>query len=276
MQKIDAHQHFWQYDPVAHSWIPDESIKKDFMPEDLYPVLQKDGIDGCVLVQVDQTEAENNFQLQNAEKFDFIKGYVGWVDLQSEDVAEKLSYYKSFDKIKGFRHILQGETDRALMLKPAFTNGIGLLKQFGFTYDILIFPDQLKYAADLVRQFPDQPFVIDHIAKPYIKDGLIDDWKTDMEAMAQYENVLCKISGMVTEADHKNWKKEQFTPYLDVVVKAFGTNRIMYGSDWPVCLAAGSYEAMKEIADDYFASFTEDEQNAFWGGNAIKFYRLEE
>lgn len=276
MQRIDAHQHFWQYDPVAHSWIPDESIKKDFMPEDLYPVLQRNGFDGCVLVQVDQSEAENDFQLQNAEKFDFIKGYVGWVDLQANDVAERLSFYKNFGKLKGFRHILQGETDRALMLKQAFTNGIGLLKQFGFTYDILIFPDQLKYAADLVRQFPDQSFVIDHIAKPYIKDGLIDDWKKDLEAIAQYDNVLCKISGMVTEADPKNWKKAQFTPYLDVVVNAFGTNRIMYGSDWPVCLAAGSYEAMKEIVDDYFTSFTQAEQDAFWGGNAIKFYGLEE
>ena len=276
MQRIDAHQHFWKFDPVRDSWITNEMsvIKKDFMPQDIYPLLQQNGFTGTVVVQSDQSEAENNFQLANAGENDFINGVVGWVDLQAENVEEKLRYYSQFPKMKGFRHVLQGEEDRALMLKPEFKNGIGLLRKYNFTYDILIFPDQLKYSAELVKEFPDQLFVIDHIAKPNIKDKKIADWKKDVQSIAGFENVYCKISGMVTEADLKGWRKEDFNPYIDIVVEAFGTNRIMYGSDWPVCLLAASYESVLEIAEEYFSSFTKNEQSNFFGGNAIKFYNL--
>jgi L-fuconolactonase len=160
------------------------------------------------------------------------------------------------------------------MLRPAFKNGIGKLKHFNFSYDILIFPDQLKFTLDFVRAFPEQRFVIDHIAKPYIKDKKIDDWKSDMLALAHEENVWCKISGMVTEADWKNWKKEDFKQYLDVVVESFGTKRIMYGSDWPVCLVAASYDKMFEIVKEYFSGFTKQEQQSFFGTNATQFYNL--
>ena len=273
---IDSHQHFWQFDPVRDSWINDDMkvIQRDFYPEHLYPVLQESGVDGTVIVQSDQSEEENGFQLGNAEKFDFIKGVVGWVDLQAVDIEEKLAYYISFKKMKGFRHVLQGEVDRALMLKPAFKHGISLLNKYGFTYDILIFPDQLGYSLELVKEFPDQPFVIDHIAKPYIKAGKIDDWKRDMEAVAQQQNVYCKISGMVTEADWKQWKKQDLLPYIDVVVNAFGTKRIMFGSDWPVCLVASSYKQWIELLREYFASFSQEERDAFFGQNAIGFYKL--
>jgi len=273
---IDAHQHFWKYNAQNHAWINDEMqvIRKDFMPEDLYPVLKQNSVDGCVLVQVDQTEEENEFQLNNAASFDFIKGVVGWIDLQADNVEERLAYYSDFKKMRGFRHILQGEADRALMLKPAFKRGISLLNKYGFTYDILIYPDQLKYALELVAEFPNQRFVIDHIAKPYIKDKKIDGWKEDMLAFKEYTNVLVKVSGMVTEADFKQWKPEDFTPYLDTVVEAFGTQRIMYGSDWPVCLVAASYELMIAIVKDYFAPFSRDEKAAIFGGNAIHFYQL--
>ena len=276
MQRIDAHQHFWKFDPVRDSWITNEMsvIQKDFMPQDIYPLLQQNGFTGTVVVQSDQSEAENNFQLANAGENDFINGVVGWVDLQAENVEEKLRYYSQFPKMKGFRHVLQGEEDRALMLKPEFKNGIGLLRKYNFTYDILIFPDQLKYSAELVKEFPDQLFVIDHIAKPNIKDKKIADWKKDVQSIAGFENVYCKISGMVTEADLKGWRKEDFNPYIDIVVEAFGTNRIMYGSDWPVCLLAASYESVLEIAEEYFSSFTKNEQSNFFGGNAIKFYNL--
>ncbi len=276
MRRIDAHQHFWQFDPVRHSWINEEMavIQRDFLPMDLLPLLQQNNMDGCVVVQSDQTENENEFQLYNAGSFNFIKGVVGWVDLQSDDVEDRLGYYSLFSKMKGFRHVLQGEADRALMLKPAFMNGISKLQQFGFTYDILIFPDQLKYVAEMVAAFPDQKFVIDHIAKPNIREQKITEWKKDIRALAGYENLYCKISGMVTEADWKNWKKEDFTPYMDTVVEAFGTNRILFGSDWPVCLVAAPYKEMLEIVTDYFSSFTDNEKEKFFGMNAVQFYNL--
>jgi L-fuconolactonase len=276
VQYIDSHHHFWLYDPIRHDWITEEmsAIRKDFLPGDFEPILKQNGIGGSVLVQVDQTEAENDFQLKNAEENDFIKGVVGWVDLQADNIEERLELYKQYKKMKGFRHILQGEKDRALMLRPAFMNGISKLKKFGYTYDILIYTDQLKYTKELVATFSDQPFVIDHLAKPNIKEHKIDEWKKDIEAVAQHENVYCKISGMVTEADWKNWKKEDFTPYLDVVINAFGTHRIMYGSDWPVFLVAATYGQMKNIVDDYFSPFSKDEKEKFYGKNAINFYNL--
>lgn len=276
MLSVDAHQHFWQFDKQRHAWINDamQVIQKDFMPEDLQPILQQNNMDGCVLVQVDQTEVENTFQLNNAAQFDFIKGVVGWIDLQAADVEDRLQYYQQYKKMKGFRHILQGEKDRALMLKPAFKHGIGLLNNYNYAYDILIFPDQLAYAYELVQAFPDQRFVIDHIAKPYIKDQKIEEWKNDLFLFKSCANVCCKISGMVTEADWYNWKNEDFTPYLDAVVETFGTDRIMFGSDWPVCLVAASYERMLGLVQNYFASFSKDEQDAFFGGNAIQFYNL--
>ena len=273
---IDAHQHFWQFDPVRDNWINEEMaiIQHDFLPQQLEKILSENGIDGSVIVQSDQSEKENEFQLNNAAQYDFIRGVVGWVDLQATDIEEKLLYYQQFKKLKGFRHVLQGEPQRDLMLQPAFKNGIGLLNKYGFSYDVLIFPDQLKYAAQLAAAFPDQPFVIDHIAKPKIKDGLIADWKKDIFSLAAHENVVCKISGMVTEADWKNWRAEEFTPYLDTIVAAFGTDRIMYGSDWPVCLVAADYAKTKQIVDDYFSQFSADEQAAFYGKTASAFYKL--
>lgn len=273
---IDSHQHFWIYAPDRHEWITEEMsvIRKDFLPADLEPILKENGMNGSVLVQVDQTEEENEFQLKNAEENDFIKGVVGWVDLQAADLDDKLDFYKQFKKLKGFRHILQGEKQRDFMLRPTFMDGIRKLKKYGFTYDILIYTDQLKFTKEFVAAFPDQPFVIDHLAKPNIKEHEITEWKKDIMAIAEHQNVYCKISGMVTEADWLNWKKEDFTPYLDVVVEAFGTNRIMFGSDWPVCLVAATYDKMKGIVDDYFSKFSRDEQAAFFGRNAIKFYNL--
>jgi L-fuconolactonase len=276
MPRIDSHQHFWQFDPVRDSWINEDMavIQKDFLPEHLKPVLERNGFAGSVVVQSDQSEAENEFQLKNAAKHDFIKGVVGWTDLRSSSVEERLNHYAQFEKMKGFRHVLQGEKDRAFMLQPSFMNGISLLKKYNFTYDILIFPDQLQHSLELVKAFPTQPFVIDHIAKPYIKDKNISEWQKDIKAIAEQENVYCKISGMVTEADWTQWKKEDLTPYMDVVVEAFGTNRIMYGSDWPVCLVAGPYEKIAGLVKDYFAAFSATEQELFFGGNAIKFYNL--
>jgi len=276
VKRIDSHQHFWKFDPVRDSWINDEMkvIQKDFLPADLQPILEQNGFDGCITVQSDQDYVENRFQLDNAEGNDFIKGIVGWVDLKSRHVEKDLEYLSQFEKMKGFRHVLQGEHQRDLMLQASFMNGISLLNKYAFTYDILIFKDQLQYLPKFVSSFPDQPFVLDHISKPDIKTGNIDQWKKDISALGQFQNLYCKISGMVTEADWKAWKKENFKPYMDVVAETFGVDRIMFGSDWPVCLVAASYDEVVGIVEDYFSSFSEDEKEKFFALNAIEFYNL--
>ena len=274
--KIDAHQHFWKYNATTHDWIGDDmaSIRRDFMPADLAPVLKENGIDGCIAVQADQTEAETEFLLELADAHSFIKGVVGWIDLQAPEISGKLQQWCAHPKFKGVRHILQGEQQRDLMLKPSFLHGIGQLAALGITYDILIFPDQLQFIPEFVSRFPDVNFVIDHIAKPDIKRGQIGEWKRELELVALYDNVSCKISGMVTEADLKLWKPADFKPYLDVVVDTFGMNRIMYGSDWPVCLAAGNYTRVLDVVQSYFSTFSIHEQDLFFGQNAIRFYGL--
>jgi L-fuconolactonase len=276
MQTIDAHQHFWKYNPVRDSWINEEMqvIRRDFLPADLEPILEQNALQGCVTVQSDSSEAENAFQLNNARQYDFIKGVVGWVDLCTENVEDRLAYYQPFEKMKGFRHVLQGEPQRDFMLRPDFRRGIGLLEKFNFTYDILIFPDQLSYTQQLVAAYPNQKFVLNHLAKPNIKGGEIKQWTKAITDLARHENIFCKISGMVTEADWQNWQPQTFFPYLDAVVAAFGTDRLMYGSDWPVCLVAGSYGQVLNIARNYFSSFSPAEQENIFGGTATRFYNL--
>ena len=276
MKGIDAHQHFWKFNPVRDNWINDDmsQIKKDFLPQDLLPVLKEHGFDGCIVVQSDQSEEENQFQLNHAEKFDFIKAVVGWVDLQDEKLEQRLEFYSQFEKMKGFRHVLQGEPQRDFMLHQSFKRGIGLLSKYNFTYDILIFPDQLKFSEQLVAAFPHQKFVIDHLAKPYIKSDEIDGWKKDIEVIARHTNVYCKISGFVTEADWSKWNRSAFYPYFDTVVEVFGSGRIMFGSDWPVCLVAAEYKEVVDITKEYFSSFSSDEQEQFFSRNASQFYNL--
>jgi len=276
MTKIDSHQHFWKFDPVRDSWIGDamSAIQKDFMPDDLKPLLDKNDFDGCVAVQADQSEAENEFLLNLAENNDFIKGVVGWVDFRATDAGKQLEQLSSLKKLKGFRHVLQGEADRALMLNPQFMNGIRALKRHDLTYDILIFPDQLGYTYQFVKNFGGTRFVIDHIAKPDIKNKNIEKWATGIKAIAKHENVWCKVSGMVTEADWHNWVLNDFEPYLDVIFEAFGTKRLMFGSDWPVCNVAGGYQQMLSIVKNYTSKLSATEQADFWGLNAIEFYKL--
>lgn len=276
MPRIDAHQHFWQFDPQRDDWITEEmqAIRHDFLPSDLQPLLSKCGIEGTIAVQASQSENENDFLLSLAAENDCIKGVVGWTDLQSGNLEERLEFYREQKKIKGFRHVLQGEPRRDLMLSPAFMKGVGLLSAYGFTYDILVFTDQLQFIPSFVGAHPQQLFVIDHIAKPKIKLGELRDWQKRMETLANFENVYCKISGLVTEADWQHWKPADFTPYLDVVVKAFGTKRILFGSDWPVCLLAAKYEQAFALVQDYFSTFSKEEQDDFFGNNACRFYQL--
>jgi L-fuconolactonase len=273
---IDSHQHFWKYELEKHSWIDDDmsAIRRDFLPSDLEKVYAENGIDGCIAVQADQTLLETDFLLQLASENDFIKGVVGWVDLRAESIDEILEEYRSKQKLKGWRHVVQGEADHNFLLRTDFLNGVAFLEKYDYTYDILIFPHQLGATLEFVKRFPHQKFVIDHIAKPYIKDGFYDGWATLMKEIAKQENVMCKVSGMITEADYKTWTAEQLHPYMYLVLETFGAERLMYGSDWPVCLVAGNYGQVKMIVTDFIKTLSATEQRAIMGANAIDFYSL--
>lgn len=272
---IDSHQHFWKYEPAKHSWIDDDmkAIRRDFLPAELEVVFREQGVAGSVAVEADQNEAETEYLIALSQQYSFIKGVVGYTDLRAENVAERLDYFSRFPVVKGFRHVLQSQ-DPSFMLQPSFLRGIGMLKAFGFTYDVLVFPQHLKAVKEMIAQFPDQWFVLDHLAKPYIKKGLIEEWEKDIRELAVFPNLCCKISGMVTEADYTNWQTADFTPYLDVVVNFFGTKRLLYGSDWPVCTVAASYGQVSAIIKDYFATFSPAEQEEVFSGNATRFYHL--
>ena len=274
--RIDSHQHFWKFDSSRDSWIDDEMavIRRDFLPADIEPVLIENKIGGCIAVQADQSEEETHFLLDLAVRHDFIKGIVGWVDLCDENVEERLAYFSKFDKLRGFRHIIQAEPEVDFMLKPDFCRGISTLKKFGFTYDILVYSEHLPSVTEFVSRFPDQPFVINHLAKPLISEGKIEDWKKHMTAIASFPNVFCKLSGMVTQADLKTWQPSDFKPYIEVVIESFGINRVMFGSDWPVCLLGASYKQCCLILEQNTLHLSRVEKEKLWGLNAIDFYQL--
>jgi L-fuconolactonase len=276
MSKIDAHHHFWKYSPAAHDWITPEMsvIKKDFQPGDLKPIIDAHGIDGVVTVQVDQTESETNALLATANQHEWVKGVVGWVNLSDRGITDRLAYYSDFEKLKGFRHIVQSEPDQRFLLGKDFCNGISHLHAFDFTYDILIYPKHLPYAVEFVKSFTNQPFVIDHLAKPDIKGRELETWSKYMKQLAHCDNVYCKLSGMVTEAKWNAWKYDDFVPYLDVILHAFGTERLMYGSDWPVCMLSATYAQQLNIIETFISTLSETEQQDIMGLNAIKFYSL--
>mgnify|MGYP001825132274 FL=1 len=273
---IDSHQHFWKYDPVRYSWIDDSMkiLRQDFLPSDLGPILQENGVGGCVAVQADQSERETEFLLELAGENEFIKGVVGWVDLKAEGVSKRLAHYSQNEKLKGVRHIVQEEPDPEFMLRKDFQNGIRHLAEFGLTYDILVYPNQLAAAVLLSRAFPEQKFVLDHIAKPGISEGLDDQWVNNIKELALNPNVSCKVSGMVTETTNFQWQQEDFYPFIDVVLDAFGWRRIMYGSDWPVCLLGGNYKEVITIVKDYISKLPDNERAGIMGLNAINFYSL--
>ena len=275
--RIDSHQHFWKYHPVKDAWINEEMevIKRDFLPSDLKPLLTDNQFDGCIAVQADQSEEETLFLLDLAKNNDFIKGVVGWIDLRAENIEERLEYFSKYEKLKGFRHIVQAEADVDFMLSEPFQNGISKLQKYNFTYDILIFPKHLENAVKLVAQFPEQKFVIDHLAKPDFKNKKFSEWEKGIKAIAKFPNVMCKVSGLVTEADWKNWKAIDFIYCLNTATKAFGMDRLMFGSDWPVSLLAASYAESCDIAAQYFSRFSKEEQDKFWSKNAINFYELD-
>ncbi|MGD0841965.1 MAG: amidohydrolase family protein [Candidatus Acidiferrales bacterium] len=284
MIRLDAHQHFWKYNQTDFSWITDEmaAIRRDFSPAELERELAANGIDATIAVQVGQNEHENAFLLNLAAKHKSIAAVVGWVDLSAANVRERLRELSRHKNLRGFRHIVESEPDDRYILREDFLRGLACLKEFNFTYDILIFPKQLPAAVELVKRMPEQPFVVDHIAKPLIKMREIDSWARHMRLLAAGPNVYCKISGMITEADWKAWRPEDFAPYLDVVFDAFGPDRLMFGSDWPVCLLAGTYRNVKQLVEGYISRRAGSAQDArkleqaVFGGTAARFYGIAE
>jgi L-fuconolactonase len=272
--KIDGHQHFWRYTPEEYGWIGPEMaiLQKDHLPADLAALIAPLGIGGTVAVQARQSLEETQWLLDLAEVHPLIKGVVGWVDLRSPRVREQLARFCDSAYFRGVRHVVQDEPDDQFMLRPDFLAGLSALADHGLTYDILVFPQHLPVACQVVGRFPDQPFVLDHIAKPFIKDGRLEPWATDLRRLARYPNVNCKLSGMVTEADWQHWQPADLRPYLDVVFEAFGSERIMFGSDWPVCTVAGSYAQVIGLVEDYVDNISAVEQAAIWGGTAARFY----
>jgi L-fuconolactonase len=275
--KIDAHHHFWNYDPVRHDWINDSMtvLKRDFLPAEFKTELDSCAIDGCVAVQADQSLKETEFLLNLANENDFIKGIVGWVDLQAPNVEDTLSTFSQNNLLKGLRHVVQAEA-QGFMLTKNFNKGIEALTKSNLTYDILIYPKHLEDAIALVNEHPNQQFVIDHMAKPLIKEHVFVPWETLMRKMAEAPNVYCKVSGLITEANWHNWKAEDITPFIDIVFDAFGINRVMFGSDWPVCKLAGSFTTTVVLMQEYLKNFSEVDKAKFWGENAIDFYSLVE
>ena len=274
--RIDSHQHFWHYNPNEHVWMTDELsvLKRSFLPSDLEPLLQSIGFDGSIVVQARQMLKETEWLLGLADDSEIIKGVVGWVDLRSPEIVSQLERYVTNPKFKGVRHVVQDEPDDDFMLLPEFQRGIAALKQFGLTYDLLIYPRHLPVSIKLVEKFPDQPFVVDHIAKPLIKDKTFSPWQEDLKALAQYENVTCKLSGLVFEADWNNWTPSEFYQYMDIVIDAFGPDRLMIGSNWPVCTVAGNFRSVMTIVIDYIKRLSSAEQAQILGGTCARFYQV--
>ncbi|HLY41732.1 MAG TPA: amidohydrolase family protein [Terracidiphilus sp.] len=274
--RIDAHQHFWKYSAAEYGWITEEmgALKRDFLPRDLQPLLSANGFGGSIAVQACQSVRETEWLLALAAENPFIRGVVGWVDLCSKDVSQDLERLARHRKLVGVRHVVQGEPDDAFMLRADFRKGIGLLGEFGLRYDLLLYPRHLPVAQKLVAEFPKQTFVLDHISKPLIADGVLEPWAKDITELAKYPNVWCKVSGMVTEARWKMWEPADFRPYLDVVFAAFGPERLMIGSDWPVCSISADYGATIGLVSNYTRDLHADDRERILGGNCARAYGL--
>jgi len=275
--RVDAHQHFWIYNQEEYKWI-DESMAKlqrDFLPPHLNRVLKRNSIDFCVTVQARQTLQETKWLLELAQNNSFMKGIVGWVDLKSSSVEKDLEQFAVYRNFKGVRHVLQDEDDDRYMLRLDFRQGLRQLEKYGLAYDILIYSRHIKYVSTLVGEFPQQKFIIDHLAKPLIKEGKIELWKKDIRKLAKADNVFCKLSGMVTEANWNSWRQEDFVPYMETLLEFFGPNRLLFGSDWPVCTVAAKYEQVLGIVTHFISSLSPAEQACIMGQNAIDFYNLE-
>ena len=274
--RIDAHQHFWRYNPEEYGWIDESmaSIRRDFLPVDLEPELKRAGFDGSIAVQARQTLEETRWLLKLADSSPFVLGVIGWVDLRSNNVRRELEQFSSHPKLLGVRHIVQSEPDDRFLLQPEFLRGVSMLDEFDLTYDILIYARHLSVAREFVQQFPRLRFVLDHLAKPLIKRGSVHPWDSDIRELAKCGNVFCKMSGLITEADWKSWKAEHMTPYLETALDCFGPERLMIGSDWPVSTVAASYSEAMNLVEDFLGKYPDRVRDAVLGGTAEKFWKL--
>ncbi len=273
---IDSHQHLWKYDPATFGWITPEMsrIRRDFLAFDLLRELEDNQVEGSVAIQSIASESDTSFLVTEADRNDFIRGVVGWLDLCNPLLELRLNYYSGCSKFRGLRHLVQSEEDDRFLLREDFCRGIGMLDRRHLTYDLLILPRQLPAATELVKRFPQQKFVIDHLAKPQIREGRISPWKEQIREIATLPNVYCKISGMVTEADPSGWKPEDLHPFMDVVLEAFGPRRLLFGSDWPVCLVVAGYSQVIGLVRKYIRKLSASEQEAIMGKTATEFYGL--
>ncbi len=273
---IDTHHHFWRYNPEEYGWIGEgmERIRRNFLPEDLKKTIGQLGVSGVISVQARQKLEETDWLLSQAMVNDFIRGIVGWVPIADFNIQEILEHYSRNTMLKGVRHVIQDEPDPEFMLRKDFNRGISSLSAFNLVYEILVFEHQLPQVIKFVDRHPHQIFVLDHIAKPRIKENMISPWKGNLTKLALRNNVYCKISGLVTEADPDQWDKQQLIPYLEAVLESFGSQRLMFGSDWPVCLLASEYKLWLDIVTAFIAFLSQEEQSLILGRNAVEVYHL--
>jgi len=275
---IDTHQHFWRYRRDEYPWIGPgmDALRRDYLPGEFEELMKPAGFGGSIAVQARQVLEETCWLLELADEHPFIRGVVGWVDLCGADLGRQLEAFARHPRLRGVRHVVHDEVDDFFMLRKDFLTGVSVLSGFGLVYELLVFPRHLSVASQLVGMFPGQVFVLDHIGKPPIREGLLEPWETGIRRLASFPSVFCKVSGMVTEAEWKSWKQEDLAPYLDVIFDAFGTNRLMVGSDWPVCTLAAPYDRVMRIAKEYLCRYGPDEQEMVLGGNACRAYKLAE
>lgn len=274
--RIDAHQHFWHYNPAEHVWMTDamSCLKRDLLPHDLRPLLEETGFDGTVAVQARQNLEETEWLLDLSDEHEFIKAVVGWVDLRSPKAEDQLEAFSRHPNLKAVRHVVHDERSDRFMLQQEFLRGLGLLAKFGLAYDLLLFARHIPVAVEVVERFPEQRFVLDHLGKPDIKSRTFTPWDRDIERLASFPNVFCKLSGMVTEAAWNEWTYDDFVPAMDRVLDAFGPDRVMIGSDWPVCTLSGTYEETMDIVTDYLGKFSSEIGDKVLGQNAASFYGI--
>jgi L-fuconolactonase len=278
MMRVDTHQHFWRYNVAEYGWIDDSmsALRRDFSPPDSAREMSSIGFGACIAVQTRQTLEETRWLLSLADEHPSIAGVVGWVDLQAgaDGVRAQLGTFVSHPGLVGLRHVAQAEPDDWFLVRPQVIQGLAVVAEFGLCFDLLIYTRQLPAAAECVARLPDQRFVLDHLAKPPIRRREFGVWERGIRTLARYPNVFAKLSGLVTEADWNGWTADEIRPCLDVAFDAFGWQRLMIGSDWPVCLVAGSYSRAMHVVLDYVAPHPAHEQEAVLGGNARRFWRL--
>lgn len=276
--KIDSHQHFWRLsEPFDYGWLdaPEHAaIRRDYLPQDLQPQLKKLGLGYSVFVQTQHAIEENRWVLGLADQYDFIAGVVGWVDLASDRCEEQLLEFREHPKFVGIRHLTQAEADDNFIIRDDVLRGLRVLQKHRVPFDLLFFPRHLRHAVTLAQQVPELPMVIDHLAKPPIKTGSLQGWDDDLRAAAGYPYIYCKLSGMITEADWRLWKPADLRPYVETALEAFGPERCMFGSDWPVCELAGSYEQVHAALTEAVGPLSDTEREQIFGGTASRFYDL--